>query len=734
MSPRRSKRIKTAHPQAGAGASGASTGPATAQPAPRTAVAKATKPRRRRGKLAGLTELPLDVVIEVVLHLNPGDLLSLSRTTKAFRDLLMRRSSAFLWKAARENLEGYPPCPEDMNEPGLASFLYTNYCSSCLKPNVKWIYWEVRARYCKACAAALNKRLYKNLKLSSAVETGVPFTPTEGNWGLRAFLPTFFLDEDKRSEGSLPWITFEPDLIRLRDALTAEPDRYKEVLDEHMQRMKRIRECLAVIRNWHAQKLAAREKELKDIRRERYAEIIERLREDGWGEDLDRVMESEHGLGEFRDLPCVKEPRALTDRTWTNVSATLMQWFEGVRANMLEEERLRVSRARLEIFDCVLGSVFPYRHGEPSRVDIALGMPEIREIIERPPREAVTEESFAFLHDAFPAFRTRWRKQAEAYLGQLVRKAVGKLRKDVDPMQLAVAAAFYCPSCRITCPYPAVLSHKCDSLSNDLEAKLKNGSNPYRRVVLDNFMLQLYDWSHSRELIHWDTRVFKYTAEVAALKQVVALAGLDYKTATQADMDASPARFVCMVCDAYAPGIFHVLDWTKAYEHKHGRHRMTEKQYKDWKLEKKSAPYAGPSGCYIIALPEHHAETARTLESTAHCKRSAGPPWSCGRCPYLKAHVHNECSRWTSTYQKDELVEHIRQSHHVADPELGRDYFSKKQPGLDSMRPQVYLVSETLRTSSKPPLASQFAAQAAAYVEWEESDEGGETSLDPRDG
>ena len=88
---------------------------------------------------------------------------------------------------------------------------------------------------------------------------------------------------------------------------------------------------------------------------------------------------------------------------------------------------------------------------------------------------------------------------------------------------------------------------------------------------------------------------------------------------------------------------------------------MTHEEYKNWKLQKKTYPYAAASGCYIVALPEHHAETARTLECTSSWKRSASPPWSCGRCPYLKAHTDDEVFRWTHNYKEDELIEHIRQ-------------------------------------------------------------------------
>ena len=50
------------------------------------------------------------------------------------------------------------------------------------------------------------------------------------------------------------------------------------------------------------------------------------------------------------------------------------------------------------------------------------------------------------------------------------------------------------------------------------------------------------------------------------------------------------------------------------------------------------------------------------------------------------------------------------------------------------MRPDVYLVSETLRDSSKPPLAQEFRAKSAAYVDWGDSDDEDEPIRGPKDG
>lgn len=54
--------------------------------------------------------------------------MQLARATKALRAILMNRSAMSIWKAARSNLVGLPPCPDDMTEPQYAVMLFDPYC------------------------------------------------------------------------------------------------------------------------------------------------------------------------------------------------------------------------------------------------------------------------------------------------------------------------------------------------------------------------------------------------------------------------------------------------------------------------------------------------------------------------------------------------------------------------------------------------------------------------------
>ena len=104
-------------------------------------------PKRKKGKLSRLPNMPLDVLYEVMSggnleesrgteptltqifsHLHPRDLLRISWTTKAFRRVLTSTSSKTVWMNSFASVEGLPPCPDDMNEVECASFLFNPLC------------------------------------------------------------------------------------------------------------------------------------------------------------------------------------------------------------------------------------------------------------------------------------------------------------------------------------------------------------------------------------------------------------------------------------------------------------------------------------------------------------------------------------------------------------------------------------------------------------------------------
>ncbi|KAI0789476.1 hypothetical protein C8Q75DRAFT_163751 [Abortiporus biennis] len=96
---------------------------------------KHKKRTRCKGALKDMLEMPLDILYEIFVKLSPQDLLSLSRTTKAFRNLLISKSAICFWKTAFQNSPDLPPRFPDMNELQTVSKLRSTPFSGCFNPD-----------------------------------------------------------------------------------------------------------------------------------------------------------------------------------------------------------------------------------------------------------------------------------------------------------------------------------------------------------------------------------------------------------------------------------------------------------------------------------------------------------------------------------------------------------------------------------------------------------------------
>ena len=75
-------------------------------------------------------------VVKIVSILHPLDILHLARTSLNIRVLLMSKTSARVWIAARRMLN-MPECPPDLSEPQYASLVFERICFvSCHAPRL----------------------------------------------------------------------------------------------------------------------------------------------------------------------------------------------------------------------------------------------------------------------------------------------------------------------------------------------------------------------------------------------------------------------------------------------------------------------------------------------------------------------------------------------------------------------------------------------------------------------
>jgi len=104
-----------------------------------------------------LLGVPLDIAFEVAATFDgnyprinhaqifslvwPIDLLQLARTSKALRAHLMSRSSAPIWTACRQQVEGLPPCPKHLSDPQYFDLAFDHHCQ--VSGTIWLIVWSV---------------------------------------------------------------------------------------------------------------------------------------------------------------------------------------------------------------------------------------------------------------------------------------------------------------------------------------------------------------------------------------------------------------------------------------------------------------------------------------------------------------------------------------------------------------------------------------------------------------
>ncbi|OJT14546.1 hypothetical protein TRAPUB_8879, partial [Trametes pubescens] len=109
--------------------------------------------KRAKKTLHELPNMPIDILFEIFSKLTPRDLLSVSRTTRSFRRLLLSRQATTVWKASRLAMPQTLECPSDVSEPYWANLVYGKaFCQICgSSANINRVFFELRRRLCASC-------------------------------------------------------------------------------------------------------------------------------------------------------------------------------------------------------------------------------------------------------------------------------------------------------------------------------------------------------------------------------------------------------------------------------------------------------------------------------------------------------------------------------------------------------------------------------------------------------
>ncbi|TFK88784.1 hypothetical protein K466DRAFT_56794 [Polyporus arcularius HHB13444] len=99
-----------------------------------------------------LTTIPQLRLSQIACHLEPLDILQLSRTSKALRRLLLSRTSRHIWITARKRIapRALPDAPAGLSEPLYAALVFQPTCMACGSRALS-VDYALQVRFCRPC-------------------------------------------------------------------------------------------------------------------------------------------------------------------------------------------------------------------------------------------------------------------------------------------------------------------------------------------------------------------------------------------------------------------------------------------------------------------------------------------------------------------------------------------------------------------------------------------------------
>ncbi|KAJ6525748.1 hypothetical protein B0H19DRAFT_1042600 [Mycena capillaripes] len=567
-----------------------------------------SKPQKSRGKLRFITEMPLDILFEIFGQLLPADILHLSMSSKALRDILLRKSAAFIWKQAFLNIRTSAPprCPDDLNEPQYANLLWGKHCFFCgNSPTIA--FWECRVRTCKPCV--LTKNFTSVGRASSSASN--TFETAKNLCSKSWYSPR------SREAAMYVCVTSDIHIIqkRLVDLAETKSD-YQDFVNECRAIDRKKIQHATLCQNWAYMQKHNRRRQLKDAGKSRQDAILAKLNTLGWSTELSD-WKTKHS---FLALPVVRQNKELTERIWAKIEPELVAYLTEVKRLRLERYRIDVLRTRIyTLASNVIKDLnaLPISEVRLSIPDICV-MPEYRAILERPSDTEITKDDFADLLPLLPEQAEQWRQSNIKLLLPLLPSASkrhGNKTLDTRPLDLCTTF-FRCHSCREPISYPRILSHAC---LNKLGSQANTDNNE------DDVLLQAFrsaPWIHGQKGIVFDTEASNITT------MLIKMCGQDPKTLTSAAMDELDSRFECVRCVHPSQGRL-VMKWRIALLHELEDHYGETLKATSWKL-------LDP------------AEVITAKEREAKGKKRAPPSLLCPKC--------NTYTTFTPLQMRDHMI------------------------------------------------------------------------------
>lgn len=477
-----------------------------------------------------ITQVPLDVLFEILGCLQPIDLLTLSWASKTLNDIIMGKTGRYLWEEAFERLDSSnnppPPYPKDLNLAQYTRFIFGTKCMICETAPAAYDSWEMRIRVCQGCLCNSGSFLPYRCTF-----------PISSNWVLTRIFGANYEIFVKKSE-------YEYVEARV-NALTS-LGRDEELLslkEEWNQTYATKADVGATYRIWKAIRKSQHKDDLKRTRAEREASILRRLEMLGWEESDIRKMNN----GKISSLPGFSKSKPLTDREWGGLQEKLLLYLQQLKLAYTEVRRREVLLQYLSTIRERINKLRPSTSGAPlpEAEDLALLDPFRSRIFGECDRTAEVVGGDEELAESIAG----WNESRRRFLLSLIPNYI--LESQCEPLELAsVFFSFDGPTPSLAYPHTRAYDHR-----------VIGGQIPNKEPQ----DLHLLEKSFTRPW-NWDCHLFFFNHRHHQIsKNIIKAAGGDPLKTTSSAMDhlSLALTFQCLQCSDFTV----VGQWRGAVEH-----------------------------------------------------------------------------------------------------------------------------------------------------------------------
>ncbi|KAF8421548.1 hypothetical protein L210DRAFT_3572594 [Boletus edulis BED1] len=495
--------------------------------------------RHRKPKPGAFFELNLDVLFLIAEYLHPKDLLSLSRTCQSLRELLMDESSTLVWKTARRQVDGLPDCPPDLTEQEYADLVFDARCHMCGR-RVRTVLWYIRCRYCADC------------KLKYLIDRESCDKIIRDNDVLAT-------EELKINKEDVSWVDVGQ-MESFLDEYDASFDK-KQLLDDRKKQYDTIWMHAYACESWQGKRERERKRNLEQLRREREQSIFERLKEHGYGPEIEYF-----GQPEFQSSykSAFRSSKLLTDKVWSNMWPEWLEIMKAFRSRRLQEDvypqRRRLLAIEYENYMTQPSLDTPSFDLLPHVVDITR-LPLFEDIIKAPEATQMDGKPFASAFAQLPAFVGGWKKKLDVGLAKLIKIPSRLFSEDLtggrvvpSSNTLSTESSQTSTKLQLACALfrtvNGVFAHpEVFSMCRRYSSNSEDDSNPVGPIVKQ---LDITFMEEAAYIVH--------------------VCGLDPNVATVDDMDRRNARLRCLWDDRNSYNL--VMNWRNAILYINARGRL----------------------------------------------------------------------------------------------------------------------------------------------------------------